>query len=71
MLSVRKARDWLFRTGPELTQLSGRGGDRTSRGGVSGASAALARLSTVLFIVSLVWARVQEKRRELECAWMR
>jgi hypothetical protein len=53
MLSVRKARDWLFRTGPESTQLSGRGRDRTSRGGVSGASVALARPSTVLFIASL------------------
>jgi hypothetical protein len=66
MLLDRKARDWLFRTGPELTQLSGRGGDRTSRGGVSGASTALARPSTMLFIASPAWARIQEKCRELE-----
>jgi hypothetical protein len=66
MLSDRKARDWLLRTGPELTQLSGRGVDRISRGAVSGARAALARVSTVLFMVSLAWAHVQEKRRELE-----
>jgi hypothetical protein len=71
MLSDRKARDWLLRTGLESTQLSGRGVDRISRGAVSGARAALARVSTVLFMASLVWACVQEKCRELECARMR
>jgi hypothetical protein len=71
MLSDRKASDWLLRTGPESTQLAGRGVDRMSRGAVSGARAALARVSTVMFMASLVWVRVQEKRRELECARMR
>jgi hypothetical protein len=39
-----------------------------SRGAVSGARAALARASTVMFMASLAWAHVQEKHRELECA---
>jgi hypothetical protein len=71
MLSDRKARDWLLRTGLESTQLSGRGVDRMSRGAVSGVRAALASVSTVMFMASLAWARVQEKHRELECVQMR
>ena len=60
--SVRKASDWLFRTGPSSTQQGGAVMSATIKWGEVGSRPCLARRSTALFMASSAWALVQEKR---------
>ena len=64
--SVRNARDWQLRTGPESTHWGGAKRSATSRAGNSGRRPCLASRLTQLFILSVVWAHVQENLRQPE-----
>ena len=58
--SVRKASDWLFKTGPESTHPRGAVRSATTRAGESGRRPHLVRRSTLLFISSLACTCVHE-----------
>ena len=58
--SVRKARDWQFKTGPLSTHQGGAEMSARRRAGEVGRRPCLARRSTRLFMSLSAWARVQE-----------